>query len=190
MASSSAPRRDSRFGCLRAPRAEVLARRVSLLPTVLPFPCRYQPSRTTLLRAAQPRVGLSALAGQQLILMGTFVVISVYLQIVLGLDAFQTGTHLLALSVAMLVIALLGTRTAARRSPRTVAQLGLVAVSIGAIVMLATREWKARALRGCCFGWRVMVCGRRAPPAVRLRAGLAVGSLTPRAPRWRERAPG
>jgi hypothetical protein len=120
---------------------------------------------------------------------GTFVVISV-LQIVLGLDAFQAGTHLLALSVAMLVIALLGPRTAARRSPRTVAQLGLVAVSIGAIVMLATREWKARALRGCCFGWRVMVCGRRAPPAVRLRAGLAVGSLTPRAPRWRERAPG
>jgi hypothetical protein len=40
----------------------------------------------------------------------------------------------------MLVFALLGPRIAARRSPRTVAQLGLVAVSIGAIVMLATLD--------------------------------------------------
>ena len=40
----------------------------------------------------------------------------------------------------MLVFALLGPRIAARRSPRTVAQIGLVAVSIGAIVMLATLD--------------------------------------------------
>ena len=57
-----------------------------------------------------------------------------------GLDAFETGKRLLPLSVAMLVFALLGPRIAARRSPRTVAQLGLVAVSIGAIVMLATLD--------------------------------------------------
>jgi hypothetical protein len=38
---------------------------------------------------------------------------------VLGLDAFQTGEHLLPLSVAMLVFALLGQKIAARRSPRT-----------------------------------------------------------------------
>jgi hypothetical protein len=42
---------------------------------------------------------------------------------VLGLDAFQTGKHLLPLSVAMLVFALLGQQIAARRSPHTVAQL-------------------------------------------------------------------
>ena len=74
--------------------------------------------------------------------MGTFFVIPVYLQVVLGLDAFETGKRLLPLSVAMLVFALLGPRIAARRSPRTVAQLGLVAVSIGAIVMLATLDVK------------------------------------------------
>jgi hypothetical protein len=60
--------------------------------------------------------------------------------VVLGLDAFETGKRLLPLSVAMLVFALLGPRIAARRSPRTVAQIGLVAVSIGAIVMLATLD--------------------------------------------------
>ena len=95
---------------------------------------------TTMLRVVQLRAGLSSLLGQQLVLMGSFFVIPVYLQVVLGLDAFETGKRLLPLSVAMLVFALLGPRIAARRSPRTVAQLGLVAVSIGAIVMLATLD--------------------------------------------------
>ena len=95
---------------------------------------------TRLLRIPQLRAGLSTLLGQQLVLMGTFFVIPVYLQVVLGLDAFETGKRLLPLSLAMLVFALLGPRMAARRSPRTVAQIGLVAVSIGAMVMLGTLD--------------------------------------------------
>ena len=95
---------------------------------------------TTLLRVPQLRAGLSTLLGQQLVLMGTFFVIPVYLQVVLGLDAFETGKRLLPLSLAMLVFALLGPRIAARRSPRIVAQAGLVAVSIGSVVMLATLD--------------------------------------------------
>jgi MFS family permease len=95
-----------------------------------------------LLRIAQLRAGLSTLVGQQLVLMGAFFVIPVYLQVVLGLDAFETGKRLLPLSVAMLVFALLGPRMAARRSSRAVAQIGLVAVSIGAVVMLATLDVK------------------------------------------------
>jgi MFS family permease len=95
---------------------------------------------TALLGVSQLRAGLSTLVGQQLVLMGTFFVIPVYLQVVLGLDAFETGKRLLPLSGAMLVFALLGPGIAARRSPRTVAQIGLVAVSIGAIVMLATLD--------------------------------------------------
>jgi MFS family permease len=96
----------------------------------------------TLLRSVQLRAGLATLLGQQLVLMGTFFVIPVYLQVVLGLDAFETGKRLLPLSVAMLVFALLGPRIAGRLSPRTVAQLGLVAVSLGAIVLLATLDVK------------------------------------------------
>ena len=97
---------------------------------------------TALLGISQLRAGLSTLVGQQLVLMGAFFVIPVYLQVVLGLDAFETGKRLLPLSVAMLVFALLGPRIAARRSPRTVAQVGLVAVSIGALVMLGTLDVK------------------------------------------------
>ena len=96
----------------------------------------------TLLRVPTLRAGLSTLLSQQLVLMGCFFVIPVYLQVVLGLDAFETGKRLLPLSVAMLIFALLGPRVAGRRSPRTVAQLGLVAASIGAVVMLATLDVK------------------------------------------------
>ena len=43
---------------------------------------------------------------QQLVLMGTFFVLPVYLQVVLGLDAFETGKRLLPMSVTMLIAAL------------------------------------------------------------------------------------
>ena len=95
---------------------------------------------TALLRIVQLRAGLSTLVGMQLVLMGTFFVIPVYLQVVLGLDAFETGKRLLPLSLTMLVAALAGPKLAARRSPRTVAQAGLLAVSAGACVMLATLD--------------------------------------------------
>ncbi len=95
---------------------------------------------TALLRIGQLRAGVLTLLGQQLVLMGTFFVLPVYLQVVLGLDAFETGKRLLPLSAAMLVAALAGPKIAGRRSPRTVAQVGLVAISIGAVVMMATLD--------------------------------------------------
>jgi MFS family permease len=95
---------------------------------------------TALLKIERLRAGLSTLLGQQLVLMGTFFVLPVYLQVVLGFDAFETGKRLLPLSGAMLVAALAGPKLAGRRSPRTVAQAGLVAISAGAIVMLATLD--------------------------------------------------
>jgi MFS family permease len=95
---------------------------------------------TTLLRIPRLRAGLLTLGGQQLVLMGTFFVLPVYLQIVLGFDAFETGKRLLPLSGAMLVAALSGPKIAGRLSPRTVAQFGLVAISAGAVVMMATLD--------------------------------------------------
>ena len=57
-----------------------------------------------LLKITQLRAGLTTLMGQQLVLMGLFFVVPVYLQVVVGLDAFETGKRLLPLSAAMLVI--------------------------------------------------------------------------------------
>jgi MFS family permease len=93
-----------------------------------------------LLEIVHLRAGLSTLLVQQLVLLGTFFVLPVYLQVVLGLDAFETGKRLIPMSVAMLIAALTGPRLAARRSPRSVCQLGLVAVALGAVVVLATLD--------------------------------------------------
>jgi MFS family permease len=99
-----------------------------------------------LLRIVPLRGGLSTLAVQQLLILGTFFVLPVYLQVVLGFNAFETGLRLVPMSVAMLLAALSGPRLAARRSPRLVCRLGLIAVAIGAVIVLATLDVELRAL--------------------------------------------
>jgi MFS family permease len=91
-----------------------------------------------MLRIVRMRAGLSTLFVQQLVILGIFFVLPVYLQIVLGLDAFETGKRLIPMSVMMLVAALAGPRLAARKSPRRVCQLGLGAIAIGSVIVLST----------------------------------------------------
>ena len=67
-------------------------------------------------RIAPLRAGLTTLMMQQLILLGTFFVLPVYLQVVLGLDAFETGKRLFPMSVTMFIAAMAGPE--ARRGPR------------------------------------------------------------------------
>ena len=99
-----------------------------------------------LLQIVALRAGLTTLAVQQLLILGTFFVLPVYLQVVLGFDAFETGLRLVPMSVAMLVAALSGPRLAARRSPRAVARLGLIAIAIGAAIVLATLDVELRSI--------------------------------------------
>jgi EmrB/QacA subfamily drug resistance transporter len=91
-----------------------------------------------LLRIESLRAGLATLMSQQLVLMGTFFVLPVYLQVVLGLDAFETGKRLLPMSVTMLIAALVGPKLAARLAPRLVVQVGLAAVVVAALVLVGT----------------------------------------------------
>jgi MFS family permease len=92
----------------------------------------------SLLRNEPLRAGLTTLMMQQLILLGTFFVLPVYLQVVLGLDAFDTGKRLFPMSVAMFVAAMLGPRLAAGFAPKRVAQAGLVALVLAAVLLLGT----------------------------------------------------
>ena len=84
------------------------------------------------------RAGLATLMSQQLVLMGTFFVLPVYLQVVLGLDAFETGKRLLPMSITMLAAALAGPRLVTHIAPRAIVRLGLVAMVIAALVLSAT----------------------------------------------------
>jgi MFS family permease len=100
----------------------------------------------TMLRITTLRAGLSTIVMMQVALLGTFFVLPVYLQVVLGFNAFETGQRLLPMSAAMLVAAVTGPRLAARRSPRRVAQLGLLALAFGTLILLATIDVQLREL--------------------------------------------
>jgi Major Facilitator Superfamily len=92
----------------------------------------------TLLRIVSLRAGLTTLMMQQLILLGTFFVLPVYLQVVLGLDAFETGKRLFPMSVTMFAAALAGPKLAAGLAPKRVAQAGLLALVLASLFLLGT----------------------------------------------------
>jgi MFS family permease len=92
----------------------------------------------TLLKIVSLRAGLTTLMMQQLILLGTFFVLPVYLQVVLGLDAFETGKRLFPMSVTMFAAALAGPKLAAGLAPKRVAQAGLLALVLASLLLLGT----------------------------------------------------
>jgi MFS family permease len=120
-----------------------------------------------LLRIAPLRAGLTTLMMQQLILLGTFFVLPVYLQVVLGLDAFETGKRLFPMSVAMFVAALAGPRLAAGLAPKRVAQAGLVSLLIASVLLLGTIGVK---LKGTEFAVALAIFG--------VGAGLLLSQLS------------
>jgi MFS family permease len=91
-----------------------------------------------LLRIPQLRGGLSTIVSQYLILAGTFFVLPLYLQLVLGKDALQTGLKILPISVTMMLAAVLGPRLATRTSPRRVVQIGLGFLFVSIVGLLAS----------------------------------------------------
>ena len=91
-----------------------------------------------LLKIETLRAGLTTLMMQQLILLGTFFVLPVYLQVVLGLDAFETGKRLFPMSVTMFIAAMVGPKLAAGFAPKRVAQAGLVALVLASVLLLGT----------------------------------------------------
>jgi len=96
----------------------------------------------SLLRIEQLKAGLTTLMMQQLILLGTFFVLPVYLQVVLGLDAFETGKRLFPMSVTMFAAAMAGPKLAAGFAPKRVAQAGLLALALASVVLLGTIDVK------------------------------------------------
>jgi MFS family permease len=110
----------------------------------------------SLLRIEQLRAGLSTLAMQQLILLGTFFVLPVYLQVVLGLDAFESGKRLFPMSVSMFIAALAGPRLAAGFAPKRVAQAGLLALVAASVFLLGTIDVE---LRGTEFALSLTLFG-------------------------------
>jgi Na+/melibiose symporter-like transporter len=68
--------------------------------------------------------------------MGVFFAIPLYLQLVQGLDALETGIQMLPVSVTMLITALGGSALAARFPTRAIVRAGLVTVLLGILGLL------------------------------------------------------
>ena len=84
------------------------------------------------------RSGLSTLLGQNLILLGLFFTIPLYLQVVQGFDAFQTGLRLLPVSITMLATSLSASALGRWAGPRRVVRLALVTLAAAILWLLAT----------------------------------------------------
>jgi EmrB/QacA subfamily drug resistance transporter len=84
------------------------------------------------------RSGLVTLLGQNVVLMGVFFAVPLYLQIVQGFDALQTGVRMLPTSIALLATALLGARLANRFAPRTLVRAGFLVLLAAVGFLLGT----------------------------------------------------
>jgi EmrB/QacA subfamily drug resistance transporter len=93
-----------------------------------------------LLRIGTLRGGVSMLLAQNLILMGIFFTIPLYLQIVQGLDALETGVQMLPASAGLFVAALAGSALAKRFAPRPLVRAGLLVVLASIALLLSTIE--------------------------------------------------
>jgi MFS family permease len=94
--------------------------------------------RPDLLRVPQLRAGSTTLVAMYLILAGTFFVLPLYLQLVLGKDALHTGLKILPISVTMMLAALLGPRLATRMSPRRIVEIGMLFLIVSILGLMAT----------------------------------------------------
>ena len=91
-----------------------------------------------LMKIATVRSGLVGLFTQNLILMGIFFIVPLYLQLVIGLDALQTGLKLLPVSVAMFIASAAGSRLSARFPVRTIVRAGLGITIVSILMILGT----------------------------------------------------
>lgn len=84
------------------------------------------------------RSGLMSLLSQNLILLGLFFTIPLYLQVVQGFDAFQTGLRLLPVSVTMLAASMIAARLGRVAGPRRVVRWALATLAAAIVWLLAT----------------------------------------------------
>ena len=109
-----------------------------------------------LLKIAPLRAGLIGLFSQNLILMGVFFTIPLYLQLVIGLDALETGLKMLPVSITMFLASAAGSRLSGRYPIRSIVRAGLATAMVAAVLLMATIEPE---LDNSSFAWSMAVLG-------------------------------
>ena len=84
------------------------------------------------------RCGLATMLAQNLILMGVFFTVPLFLQIVQGLDALETGVRMLPASAGLFVSAIAGSALAKRFAAKPLVRIGLLIVLVATLLLLDT----------------------------------------------------
>lgn len=100
--------------------------------------------------------GLMMFMSQSLILMGVFFSVPLYLQIVQGLDALETGIKMLPVSVTMFIMSFVGARLSQSMTPRQVVRIGLWVLLAAVVVLGGTITHE---LEGIVFGSSMALLG-------------------------------
>jgi EmrB/QacA subfamily drug resistance transporter len=112
--------------------------------------------RLRLLQIRPMKAGLQMFLAQNLILMGVFFSIPLYLQIVQGLDALDTGIRMLPVSVTMFIMSFVGARMSQNWTPRQIVRSGLWVLLLSVLVLAGTIQPE---LKGFTFGASMALLG-------------------------------
>lgn len=102
------------------------------------------------------RAGLASQMVLYFVIAGSFFILPLYLQTVLGLGAFESGVRMLPMSIALFVMAIAGSRLAVRFSPRAMIRTGLITAAAGLILLVGAITPEAR---GALFALAMAVIG-------------------------------
>lgn len=112
--------------------------------------------RLRLLEIRPMKAGLQMFLAQNLILMGVFFSIPLYLQIVQGLNALDTGIRMLPVSVTMFITSFVGARMSQHWTPRQIVRSGLWVLLLSVLVLAGTIQPE---LEGLTFGASMALLG-------------------------------
>jgi EmrB/QacA subfamily drug resistance transporter len=89
-----------------------------------------------LLKSKMFRLGITGQMLQQIALGGSMIVVPIFLQMVLGYNAMQTGLTIAPLSLTMFAVSILAGRRAGKQRPAAVIRTGFALMTLGVIVMI------------------------------------------------------
>jgi MFS family permease len=102
------------------------------------------------------RAGLAVLSGQYIITAATFFVIPIYLQMVLGYDALETGKRIFPLSVSLVIFSVIGSRLIVKYNPKQIIRMGQWSLILGALILTGAINPE---MKGFLFGAALFIVG-------------------------------
>lgn len=112
--------------------------------------------KVSMLNILPLRSGIAVLSGQYFITAAIFFVIPIYLQMVLGYDALETGKKIFPLSVSIVLFSMLGSRLITRFSPKQIVRMGQGALIIGCLTLTGAIKPD---MNGLLFGGALFIVG-------------------------------